>query len=122
MGTFLLGGAMRDDRRPDDFNRDHADQLWRTGTRHLEVRNELLGGRPAATAVLLGPRDADEACVVDVPLPLAQHGDPRIQLVGQVLWPQAVAGEEGPHFVADLLLLFVERELHADSLTSIGLV
>jgi len=83
-------------------------------TRHLQIRNELLGGRPTATAVLLGPRDADETCVVDVFLPRAQHRDPRVQLMGQVLGPQGIAGEECPHLVADLLLLFVERELHAD--------
>src|SRR5207244_11440638 len=111
--------AVRDDRRPGDAHVEHIQEGRRLRERHLLMENELLHEREAAAAVLLWPREADEARVVELALPLSEElvglqardlGAPEmLPLVGDVFF------EPGADGLAERLLLRSQREVHFPS-------
>ena len=71
VALLLLLGAVRHDRRAGHSQADHADVLGRLRSRELLEHDRLVAVRGALAAVLLGPGEADEAGVVQLPAPLA---------------------------------------------------
>ena len=111
---LLRLGAAGDDRRPGHPEADHADVRRPFGPRLLLEVDRLEAGRQAAPAVLLRPRDADPAAVVQRPAPRAHLGavEARLaaamaaKLVGQV------GVEPGANLLAEARLLGRVAEVH----------
>ena len=74
VARLLLLGAARDDRRPGHAEPDHADVRRRLGARLLLEVDRLEARREPAAAVLLGPRDARPAALVERAAPCAHLG------------------------------------------------
>jgi hypothetical protein len=113
----LLGlAAMVDQRRPDDVEANRSDDRRRAGLGVGLVDDDLLGEGRAAAAVLARPRQADEAGLVQRPLPRAQKCHAGGEVRGDVLRVRLVLGEEATHLVAEVDLSGVGGELHNVSL------
>jgi hypothetical protein len=102
---LLLRGAVREQRGPDEVHADAADELRSAGPRELLGHDVVLYGAATATAVLPGPRDADEPAARELRLPPATERD----LLGQVVetrrqalavLPRKVRAQPVAYFVA----------------------
>src|SRR5204863_5561523 len=90
VALLLLLGAVRHDRRAGHPEADHADVLRRLRAGELLEHDRLVAVRSALAAVILRPREPDEAGVIELAAPLAAG------LGGQVrLEPLAHLGAEG---------------------------
>ena len=96
---------MREQRGPDEVDADAADELRRPGPRQLLGDDVVLDRAAAATAVLLGPRDADQPAARELRLPRPAERD----LVGEVVearrqalavLPREVRAQPVAHLVA----------------------
>ncbi len=70
---LLRLGPVRDDRGPGHADAEDVEHRRRLRDRHLLVQDHLLHEREALAAVLLRPREPDEAGVVERVLPAAQE-------------------------------------------------
>ena len=77
MAALLLVGAEREERRTEHVEPDDGDELGRARGGELAIDDDLLGGRSSATSELGRPGASDISGLVELPLPLAQRGDPR---------------------------------------------
>ena len=103
MAALLLVGAVRDEHRAAHRQAGQVDQQRRLGARHFLLEDDLLDQGRAATAVLLRPRHAAPAGVIQPALPAFPVGNPLVDALrlgaGRVvLEPGAQLGAEALFF------------------------